>query len=134
MENNNNTLSEGMNSTAETKTFTQEDVNRIIQERLAKEKSKSDTELQNRMRELDVRERKLNAVQQLRDKGLPDYLVEALNMDTEESFNASMEAIIKMKNESKTEEPKVVGYADLIGRVGGSNVHTEPLRAAFGLE
>lgn len=139
MEDNRETLTEGTGtgeSGAETaaKTFTQDDVNRIVQERLAKEKGKGEAELQKRMHELDIRERKMNATQKLRDNGLPDYLVDALNMETDESFNASIEAVIKMQKESRNEEPKVVGYGDLIGKIGGLNLKFDPMRKAFGLE
>lgn len=84
---------------AQQKTFTQDDVNRIVQERLAKERSKGNDndELTKRAAELDLRERKLTAKEKLRENGLPDYLVDALNMNTEEDFQKSMEAVLKMK-------------------------------------
>lgn len=138
MENNNDTSLEGTNNAAEsgenTKTFTQDDVNRIVQERLSKEKNKFTEELQKRTAELDKRERKMNAIEKLRENGLPDYLADALNMETEDTFNESMNAILKMKGESKTEEPKVIGKADLIGRIGGLHPKEDPLRQSFGLE
>ena len=66
--------------------FSQEDVNRIVQERLAKERSKgsNNEDLDKRAAELDARERKLDAVTKLREKGLPDYLVDVLNMNTDD--------------------------------------------------
>ena len=71
-----NTSTEGTQTGTEGKTFTQDDVNRIVQERLAKERGKGNEELEKRVAELDLRERKLNAVEALRKNGLPDYLVE----------------------------------------------------------
>lgn len=134
MEDNKNTLTGETGTEGTEKTFTQDEVNRIVQERLAKEKGKGETELQKRMQELDMRERKMNATQRLRENGLPDYLVDALNMETDEAFNASIDAVIKMQKESKAEEPKVIGHGDLIGRIGGLNNHTDPIRKAFGLD
>ncbi len=114
------------------RTFTQTDVNRIVQERLAKEKGKSIEELDKRAAELDMRERKMNAVQKLRENGLPDYLVEALNMENDEAFEKSIEAIKKMKGESINAVGRVIGQGTPIGVVtkGG---RTDGLRDAFGL-
>lgn len=144
MEDNKNTSTEGTQTGTEgtqgVKTFTQEDVNRIVQERLAKEKSKGagngDDELNKRAAELDLRERKLTAREKLRENGLPDYLVDVLNMNTDEDFQKSMEAILKMKGEiSSNEQPKPVGKGNLIGMVQGMGTKKDdPLRYAFGLK
>lgn len=121
------------------KLFTQEDVNRIVQERLAKEKSKgtgnTGDELEKRAAELDLRERKLTAREKLRENGLPDYLVDALNMNTDETFQKSMEAILKMKGETGDgSEPKPIGTANLIGTIQGMGTkHGDSIREAFGL-
>lgn len=136
MEDNKNTSTEGTQTGTEGKTFTQEDVNRIVQERLAKEKSKGngDDELNKRAAELDMRERKLTAREKLRENGLPDYLVDALNMNTDEDFQKSMEAILKMKGETSISEPKPIGKGNLIGKVQGMGTKDDdPLRYAFGL-
>lgn len=131
MDNLENTQIEGTQTSTEGKTFTQDDVNRIVQERLAKEKSKGNEELDKRAAELDMRERKMNAVAKLRENGLPDYLVDALNMNTDADFQKSMEAIIKMKGES-TEQPKIIGHGNPIGNVG-SGGGGDSIREAFGL-
>lgn len=118
-------------------------MNRIVQERLAKEKGKGNEELDKRAAELDKRERRMNAIDKLREKGLPDYLVDALNMNTEEDFQKSMEAIIKMKGESpeSNTDPAsnslpvgtlIVGKGNPIGTVTKGSGHPD-LRDAFGL-
>lgn len=120
------------------RTFTQEDVNRIVQERLAKEKGKGsgniDEELNKREAELDLRERKLTAKEKLRENGLPDYLVDALNMNTDEDFQKSMEAILKMKGETGGgTDPKAVRRISPIGMVQGMGTMIgDPVREAFG--
>lgn len=135
MEDNKNTSTEGTQTSTEGKTFTQEDVNRIVQERLAKEKSKGtgngDDELNKRAAELDLRERKLTAREKLRENGLPDYLVDALNMNTDEDFQKSMEAILKMKGETNGYD-KPVGKCNAIGKLGRGN-SDDSTRKAFGL-
>lgn len=132
-----NTLNEGIQTSTEgtqnERTFTQDDVNRIVQERLAKEKGKGSEELDKRAAELDRRERRMNAIEELRKNGLPDYLVDALNMNTDEDFQKSMEAVMKMRKESKPEESKAVGTGNLIGSIG-RNSGTDPIRKAFGLK
>lgn len=121
------------------RTFTQEDVNRIVQERLAKEKSRSTgntgDELDKRAADLDLRERKLMAREKLQENGLPDYLVDALNMNTDENFQKSMEAILKMKGEAKNSTgPKPVGFVSPIGKIQSmGNRDGDSIRTAFGL-
>ena len=140
MEDNKNTSTEGTQTSTEgtqgERLFTQDDVNRIVQERLAKkEKSKGtgsgDDELNKRAAELDLRERKLTAREKLRENGLPDYLVDVLNMNTDEDFQKSMEAILKMKGETNGYD-KPVGKCNAIGRLGRGN-SDDPTRKAFGL-
>lgn len=138
MENNSNTSLEGTQTGTEGRTFTQEDVNRIVQERLAKEKGKGSEELDKRAAELDARERRMNAVDELRKNNLPDYLVDALNMNSDEDFQKSMEAIKKMKGETGTgqqqtgiEPGTVIGVGNPIGVVAKNS--NDGLREAFGL-
>lgn len=136
MEDLQNTSTEGAQTSTEGKTFTQEDVNRIVQERLAKERSKAagngDDELSKRAAELDMRERKLNAREALKKEGLPDYLVDALNMSTEEDFQKSMEAIKKLKGESPAIGGVSMGTFNPIGKVVKDSRY-DALRDAFGL-
>lgn len=142
MENNNMTSKEGTQTGTEGagRTFTQEDVNRIVQERLAKEKGKGNEDLDKRAADLDKRERKMNAVQKLRDNNLPDYLVDALNMDTDEAFENSLNAIIKMRGETGENAGKtgrmpgevIIGCGDPIGTIK-KGPRGDDLRSAFGL-
>lgn len=124
------------NNNSGEKTFTQEDVNRIVQERLAREQGKGTNDLDKREAELDKRERRLNAIDKLRENNLPDYLVDALNMETEDAFKASMDVIIKMKGETDVREPqpRVIGTISPIGNVGGNGGSSDPIRKAFGLK
>lgn len=131
MEDNTNTSTEGTEQVTEGKTFTQEDVNRIVQERLAKEKGKGNDELDKRKAELDKRERRMNAIDELRKNELPDYLVDALNMETDEAFQQSMEAIKKMKGESIKSTGQVIGRGNPIGTVTKGDFGD--LHSAFGL-
>lgn len=136
MESTRNTSAEGTQTSTEgtqERTFTQDDVNRIVQERLAKEKGKGNEDLDKRAAELDKRERRMNAIDELRKNGLPDYLVDALNMETDEAFQKSMESIKKMKGETGTaESAEIVGTGNPIGVINKTG-RVDNMRQAFGL-
>lgn len=85
------------------KTFTQEDVNRIVQERLAKEKARggSDADLARRERELERRELHMTAKELLSKKGLPVQLFDALNCADKETMEKSIATIEATINELK---------------------------------
>ena len=85
------------------KTFTQEDVNRIVQERLAKEKAKSSGEADflKREQELAQRELHITAKELLSEKGLPVQLLDALNCTDKETLKKSIATIETVFNEYK---------------------------------
>lgn len=117
------------------RTFSQDDVNRIIQERLAKEKQKSQEELAARELELAQKEFRLNAVSVLRDKGLPDNLADIIKGDDLEGFGRNVDAILSLIDERARaeQEPKAIGRMNVIGAVGGRGIQPDPVRDAFGL-
>jgi hypothetical protein len=130
MDNQNTNLTEGQNQ--EGKTFTQDDVNRIVGERLAKEKANSEKAIQQREQELNKRELDLKAKEILSTKGLPLDILEALNYSDEDSLNKSISIIEK---QIKKEEPvKVTGREPYNGTniVNGKTV-LDPIKKAFGL-
>ena len=65
------------------RTFTQDDVNRIVQDRLAKDRAKTSEEVNKREQELAAREFRLNSRQKLIDRGYPESIMEALNCSSE---------------------------------------------------
>lgn len=112
-----NTSTEGTQTSTEGtqqsgKTFTQDDVNRIVQERLAKEKSKASSnedfekktaELEKRTTELEARENRLNVVTALRDAGYPDELADVIRCSNADELKKSMEVIDKIIKERTPE-------------------------------
>lgn len=103
-----NTSTEGTQTSTEGKTFTQEDVNRIVQERLAKEKNKATSnedfekktaDLEKRATELEAKENRLNAVTALRDAGYPDELADVIRCSNADELKKSMEVIDKIISE-----------------------------------
>ena len=75
------------------KTFTQDDVNRIVQDRLAKDRAKSSEEITKREQELLQREFRLNSRQKLIDRGYPEDILDALNCSDEKSFDRALDII-----------------------------------------
>lgn len=75
------------------KTFTQDDVNRIVQERLAKDREKASKELGEREQELALREFRLNSRQKLIEKGYPETLLDALNCNSEKEFDRALDIV-----------------------------------------
>ena len=89
--------------TGDKRTFSQEDVNRIVQERLAKEKAKSsgEADFTKREQELARRELHMSAKELLSEKGLPVQLVEALNCTDRETMEKSVETVEKYFEECR---------------------------------
>lgn len=85
------------------KTFTQEDVNRIVQERLAKEKAKNsgDADFARREQELVQRELHMTAKEMLSEKGLPVQLFNALNCTDKETMEKSIATMETIFNQYK---------------------------------
>lgn len=85
------------------KTFTQEDVNRIVQERLAKEKAKNsgEADFAKREQELAQRELHMTAKELLSEKGLPVQLFDALNCTDKETMEKSIATIETVFNDYK---------------------------------
>lgn len=95
------------NNNGEQKTFTQDDVNRIVQDRLAKDRAKASEELGKREQELNDREFRLNSRQKLIDRGLPEDMLDVLNCSSEDAFNKALdklEAFIKERTPNKEQE------------------------------
>ncbi len=87
----------------EQKTFTQEDVNHIVGERLAKDRSQREAALAERERELTRKEMLMNAKITMKEKGIPVELLEALDASSPEALEKSLSIVEKFH---KTEVPK----------------------------
>ena len=108
-----NTINQNTNPAAEQgageKTFTQEDVNRIVGERLAKEKAKNsgEADFAKREQELARRELHMTAKELLSEKGLPVQIVDALNCADEETMKKSIETFEKVFADYKANAAQV---------------------------
>lgn len=104
------------------KTFTQEQVNAIIGERLAKEKSKADTALAEREQQFAEREKALanreallDLKEKLREKGLPDELLPVLNVSDPNALDVALDALqncVIGKSNDRVYEPNKIETPD----------------------
>lgn len=122
------------------KTFTQEDVNRIVQERLAKEKAKNsgEADFAKREQELAQRELHMTAKELLSEKGLPVQLFDALNCTDKEALEKSIATIETVFNEYKanaTKQQTFKGFQPGVSKQMPSAGATEDMeiRKAMGL-
>ena len=118
------------------KAFTQEEVNTIVQDRLAKEKAKFEKQLSEQQEDIRRREKRLEAREKLQEKGLPAELIELVKLDDDESFNTSLGILEKAY---KTRVPqldndKPAGSTGGYSPAGGSGPNPgADIRKAMGL-
>lgn len=79
------------------KTFTQDEVNRIIGERLSKEKAKSEADFSKREQDLQQREMAVKAKELLAERGLPKDLASVLRYSDEESLTKAIDSIQSLR-------------------------------------
>lgn len=110
---------------SEEKTFTQEEVNQIVQERLQREKNKQ-PELEQREKELAKREKAFNAKELLQKHNLPEEFQSFL--EASEDMNAAVMQITQGINACKASTKPV--YEP---RGGEPHDKSEDIRRSFGL-
>ncbi|MCI9616995.1 MAG: hypothetical protein HFG31_03210 [Eubacterium sp.] len=131
-----NTQQNGDGTQTEVKTFSQEEVNRIVQDRLAKERNKNNAqgpELDEREQELVARENKIKCTESLLEKGYNKELLDIL--DTSDS-NKFVENLKKLEDIGvlRGKDAKPIPY--VVGPTPGPlrEEADKDLRQAFGLD
>lgn len=130
-ENINHSIDSAVNQVAEEKTFTQDDVNRIVQDRLAKDREKASKELGERAQELAKREFRLNSRQKLIDRGYPESIMEALNCNSEKEFDNALDVIdglIKERTLSQEERAEMEAKLKAAGSAPRFTEKSKPRR------
>lgn len=102
----NKTTNTNPESGAGAKTFSQDDVNRIVGERLAAEKRKGEVALAEREQQLAQRELLLTAKEKLSESGLPVELMDALNVSSPEAMEKAITTVKAVIDKIKAEAPK----------------------------
>lgn len=85
------------------KTFTQEQVNQIISDRLARDRAKGEAALAEREQQLAQRELLLTAREKLTENGLPVELVDALNVSSPEALEKALSTVKTVLDKYKSE-------------------------------
>lgn len=117
------------------KTFSQDDVNRIVGERLAKEKAKGEAALAEREQQLAQRELLLTAKEKLTENGLPVELVDALNVSSPEALEKALSIVktVMDKHKSEARPIKISGAKPTESLSRAKNIGDSSLRKAMGL-
>ena len=113
----------------EEKTFTQEDLNRILKDRLAKERAKSSKTLEEKEAELTRREMRLTAREKFIDNDLPLDLIDIVRYDDEEQLE---EVVNKLKEALKSSGSKTNGAGGYDPTIGSPH-YEDPVKKAMGL-
>ena len=124
------------NPVAGEKTFSQDEVNTIVQERLGREKTKLDTIAAEREQTLAYREFMLEAKETLQTKGLPLSLLDALNTSSKEAFEKSLEILEQNKAKLSPAPEMPPPYASGTGTapVNGGFDENMAIRQGFGFK
>lgn len=139
MENNNtNTQTEGNNTqqiaggSTELKTFTQEEVNRIVQDRLARERRGTGQTIEERELDLTRRENRMKCAEKLTEAGYPKELLDILDTSNAETFmeNVGKLAAMRIQAPNAAPIPRVVGVTPGTLKEG----EEADIRKAFGLD
>lgn len=118
------------------KTFTQEELNRIVSKRLAEEKQKNEADIAKREAELNRREFQLQAKELLKKNDLPDTLIDVLKGDDIETLNKNISILKSYINEKFNITTRIVGagYEDSTDyNVGKPTILRDKIRSAMGL-
>lgn len=123
----------GVNGGTGGKTFTQEEVNRIVSDRLAREREKLTQQpaVDEREQALKAREARLDCRDYLEQKKLPAALLDVLDSSDVEKFKTATDAMIKAfpvvaEMHRTTPPPFAVGTG-----TGSMQFNDDPIAAAF---
>lgn len=117
------------------KTFTQEQVNQIISDRLARDRAKGEAALAEREQQLAQRELLLTAKEKLTENGLPVELVDALNVSSPEALEKALSIVKTVMDKHKAEARpiKISGAKPAESLSRAKNTGDSSLRKAMGL-
>ena len=117
------------------KTFTQEQVNQIISDRLARDRAKGEAALAEREQQLAQRELLLTAKEKINEIGLPAELVDALNVSSPEALEKALSIVktVMDKHKSEARPMKFSGAKPAESLSGVKNTGDSSLRKAMGL-
>lgn len=117
------------------KTFTQEEVNKIVSDRLAKERAKQEPQadpaaeqMAQREKDLSARENRLTCTEYIKENGLDAALMDIFDTGNAEAFKANVEKLLALYPAIDPAKPKCPTFT--LGTSGGSG--PDPIAQAFG--
>ena len=123
------------------KTFTQDEVNRIVSERLARAKNTADHgDFTERENALNQREMRLDAREKLADAGIPKDLLPLVDCSSKEKMESSINLISSYFGQKKAHESNAGTYRINTCTAGNTNgsgsrkASGDEIRAAMGLK
>lgn len=119
------------------KTFTQEEVNKIVSDRLAKERAKQEPQadpaaeqLAQREKELAARESRMTCTEYIKEKGLDAALMDIFDTSNAEAFKANVEKLLALYPAIDPAMPTPPTFT--LGSLGGGGVTgSDPIAQAF---
>ncbi len=136
----NNNMNTGANNAAGAnagteKTFTQEEVNNIVQERLARERAKNEpTPAEVRERELAARESAMTCKEYIAEKNYPKELLDLFDTADHEQFKKKVEKMAELFPDIFT-DPSKKPFIFSRGTNGGAGLGgSDPIAEAFKLK
>lgn len=120
-------------SQSEGKMFTQDEVNRIVSDRLARDREKRTVQQQEDAREqaLKARETKLDCREYLSEKKYPVELLDVLDTSDVEKFKAAADKLWSVYGMDRPYFVNPPKFTDRKGNYSTGNVAGDPLRDAF---
>lgn len=128
------TQPEGYGTATGGKTFTQDEVNRIVSDRLSKERASQGNvaeqleQLNQREAALNAREAKLTCTEYIKATKLPEGLMEVFDTSNADQFKASVGKLLEMFPQIN---PNVTVPHFTIGTTGGRTSGSDPFAEAF---
>lgn len=118
------------------KTFTQEDINRIVSERLAEDRKKTTADIEQREKDLQRKELTLKAKELFHENNLPPELMEVVNFSDDESLNKSIATLTKVISAKAPEAEDTTTKVTISsgGEHGGGSSIGNDVRSAMGLK
>lgn len=126
----------------EPKTFTQDDVNRIVQDRLAKERAKQGAELEQRAAELEAKEFNALKAETAKKHNIPLEVLDALKASNAEDLEKAVKVLTDWGNSPRALKPDGSPYTAeemkhlrFTGKTGGGGLGaSDPIKSAMGLK
>lgn len=135
-QNSNQTMNNNPEPTGE-RTFTQEEVNRIVSNRLSEDRAKRAAELDEREKAVKARELAVIAAEKLAAAGLPKDLTAVLRYDDEESLEAAINQLSTLRGFANGQNDLATGGRKYIEHKlpeRTDDVDVDPFRDAFRLK